>query len=194
MGTLGTNTPYTTQDILNAVSGTMGSGGQAALQMVTPGVVGTITGTTQGYQTFVPAGSIVVTLMSAFVAGSGATGTASSTVTGLANAKDLDVFVSVTDYTGAATGSLLIFVDGRIDGTNYVSIAQATIITTIGQAFIHLTKRNPAGQVAAALSVDAGAGTTRAFGFGDALRVRRQITGTATTTFSGAIYITNIMA
>lgn len=175
MGTLGTNTPYTAQDILNAVAGTVG--GQAALQMFSP-----------------PAGSTVVTLMSAFVAGSGGTGTASSTVTGLANAKDVDVFVDVTAYTGAATGSLLIFVDGRIDGTNYVNIAQATVITTIGQAVLHLTKRNPAGQVGMALSVDAGAGTTRAFGFGDALRLRRQITGTATTTFSGTIFITNILA
>ena len=194
MGTLGTNTPYTAQDILNAVSGTMGSGGQAALQMVTPGVVGTISGTAQAYQTYVPAGSIVVTLHTFTTAGSGATGTATSTVaTGLANIRDVDIFVDVTASTGVATNSLLLFVDGRIDGTNFVNIAQATIITGVGQAVVHLTKRNAAGQVAA-VSTDAGAGTTRAFGFGDALRVRRQITGTATTTFSGAIYITNIMA
>ena len=193
MGTLGTNTPYSAQDVLNAVAGTMGSGTQAALQMFTPGVVGTVTGTIQAYQTYTPAGSIVVTLHGFTTAGSGATGTASGTVTGFANAKDLDIFVDVTAYTGAATGSLLIFVDGRIDGTNFVNIAQATVITTVGQAVIHLTKRSVAGQVAA-VSVDAGAGTTRAFGFGDAVRVRRQITGTATTTFSGTIYITNIMA
>ncbi len=175
MGTLGTNTPYTTQDVLNAVAGTIG--GQAALQF------------------FSPAGSVVVTLHTFTTAGSGATGTATSTAaTGLGFAKDVDIFVDVTAYTGAATGSLLLFVDGRIDGTNFVNVAQMTVITTIGYAVAHLTKRNPAGQVGAALSVDAGAGTTRAFGFGDAIRVRRQITGTATTTFSGSIYITNILA
>jgi hypothetical protein len=174
MGTLGTNTPYTTQDILNAAYGTIG--GQAALQFMTPA-----------------AGSIVVQV-STFVAGSGATGTATASATGLALARNIDVFVNVTDYTGAATGSLLLFIDGRIDGTNYVNVAQMTVITTIGYAVAHLTKENPAGQVGAALSVDAGPGTVRAFGFGDAIRVRRQITGTATTTFTGAIYITNILA
>ena len=189
---LGTIGPYTVQHILNAAAGTTGT--ELVLQTMTPGVLGTIGGVS-AYQVFTPAaGSIVVTLHTFTTAGSGATGTATSTTqAGLSTVKDLDVFVDVTASTGAATNSLLLFIDGRIDGTNFVNVAQFTIITAVGQAVAHLTKRNPAGAVAA-VSTDAGVGTVRAIGFGDAIRVRRQITGTATTTFTGAVYITNILA
>ena len=192
MGTLGTNTPYTTQDILNAVYGS--SSGSAVLQISAPILQAGTIGGTQALQVFTPAAGAVVVTVATFTAGSGATGTATASSTGLALAKNIDVYVNVTDYTGAATGSLILFFDGRIDGTNYVNVAQMTVITTIGYAVAHLTKNNPAGQIGAALSVDAGPGTVRAFGFGDAIRVRRQITGTATTTFTGAVYITNILA
>ena len=170
---LGTLRPIGVGDIQNAAVDTYG--GRAVFGMYTPPATAT------------------VTLHTFTTAGSGATGTATSTTQAdLGTYQDLDIYADITLGTGAATNSLLVFVDGRQDGTTFVNIGQFAVFTTISRAVMHLTKRNPAGAVAT-VDVDAGAGTVRAFGFGDAVRIRRQITGTATTQFSASIFITNLM-
>ena len=171
MATLGTNRPYSVGDIFNIVYENIGT--DAALRA------------------FAPAGAPTV-VHSFTTAGSGAGGTAtSSAATGLTHYKQLDIFADVTFSQGAATNTLILYVDGRHpDGTAFVNIAAFAAITTAGQHIIHLSKDRAVGATAS-VEVDAGLGTTRAMGWYDAIRVRRQITGTATTQFTATIYVYN---
>lgn len=172
MGLLGTVTPYPVGDILAAVTGTIGT--QSGLQVFSP--------------------SVTVQTLHTFTAGSGGTGTATSgSITGLGPFKDADVIVNVTAVVGAATNTLIVFLDARLDGTNWYNVANYAVITTVGQYIAHVTKRQSNTLVPILDTVDAGAGTIRPLGFGDAIRVRRQITGTATTSFTGSVLITNLV-
>ena len=169
-GSLGTNYPYGVSDVLNLVGASVGE--QLGLQVI-------------------PVAGTPYILHSFTTAGSGATGTATGTTrVGNQNFRDLDIYANVTFSQGAATNTLIIYVDGRIDGTNFVNIGAFPAITTAGGHTVHLSKRAVAGGTTT-IDVDAGLGTVRAVGWGDALRIRRQITGTATTQFSATIYITN---
>jgi len=112
------------------------------------------------------------------------TGTGSGTGTttiGLGVYKECDLFLDVTAAAGGtdtADRTLAIFIDTRLDGTNYTNIAQFNGTGSVVQYHIHLTKQF---QTTADLNVtaDAGAGTIRAVGWADDLRVRRDITGTS---------------
>ena len=105
-----------------------------------------------------------------------ATSGTSTPVTALGAFRDVDVTVDVSAASGTSP-TLDIYLDGRLDGTAYANIARLTQVTTAGQYVAHLSKRQSAGQVT--VTSDAGAGTTRAIGWGDALRVRRVIGGTS---------------
>ena len=169
MATLGTNRPYSVGDIFNILYENVGT--DAALRVFKPGGVPTV-------------------IHSFTTAGSGAGGTATSTsITSLQHFQNIAVYADVTFSQGAATNTLILLVDARLNGTDFVNVARFTDITTAGQAIVHLTKQRTNSEVI--FAGDAGAGTVRAVGFGDAVRVRRQITGTATTQFTATVYITN---
>ena len=193
-GSFGTNYAYGVGDALNIVS-TNVAGTAGALRTITYSPNTLSAGTsTQVAAVMHPAGTPFV-LHSVTTIGSGATGTTTGTITsGLAQWKNIDIFIDVTAETGAATTTLLVFVDGQHPtGSVTLSIAQYAAITTVGQHVIHLSKERAAGSTAA-VQVDAGAGTVRAIGWGDALRIRTQLTGTDTTTVSATIYVSNQVA
>ena len=187
-GSFGTNYAYGVGDVLNIVS--TNEAGQGVLRILNSGPVSTI-GSSQALQVIPVAGTPVI-VHSFTTAGSGAGGTATSTsATGLTHFKQLDIFADVTFSQGAATNTLILRVDGRHpDGTAFVSIAAFAAITTAGMHIIHLSKDKAVASTAT-VEVDAGLGTTRAIGWHDAIRVRREITGTATTQFTATIYIYN---
>ena len=115
-----------------------------------------------------------------------ATAGTSSALTGLGAFLDGDVYVDVTTASGTVA-TLGILIDGRLDGTNYANIAQLSAITAIGQYSGHITKRQSA--VGTVLTGTADFGTFRAVGFGDALQIRRQISGTSPS-FSANVWVT----
>ena len=118
-----------------------------------------------------------------------ATGSATgTTVSGMGVFRDLDVILTVTLGTGT-TPTLDFFLDSQLDGTNWTNSAHATQITGTGTRVLHLTKRDPAADVQG--SGDVGAGTVRALGWGNTIRSRRDITGTAPS-FSATIYLNGI--
>ncbi len=165
-------------DILNASVGSFDNG---------TGTVGQFAGLT-----IVPNVGTPQLLMSLTTVGSGATGTATGTAySGLKVFRQADVIVNVTAVVGAATNSLIIFVDSQVDGTSWVNVAQFPVSTVASNFVAHFT-RGTANAITD-VTADAGAGTIRAVGLGDTVRIRRQITGTATTSFSASIYITNMI-
>jgi hypothetical protein len=124
-----------------------------------------------------------VTLALITTAGANSTGT---TTEGLGPFEEADLVLNVTAQSGT-TPTLNVLVDGRYDGTNFINIAKYTQVGgTIGKYNLHITKRLTQGLVD--VSADAGAGTTRAVGFGDALRVRWVIAGTSPS-YTAAVYI-----
>lgn len=105
------------------------------------------------------------------------TGSATGTTqTGLGRFKYAQVYVNVSAATGTSP-TLDIYLDSRLDGTNYKNIAHLTQITGTIDYSVQLSKANLAGQVD--VTSDAGAGTIRSVGWGDDLRVRRDIGGTS---------------
>ena len=115
-----------------------------------------------------------------------ATAGTSSALTGLGAFLDGDVYVDVTLADGT-TATLGILIDGRLDGTNYTNIAQLSAITATGQYSGHITKRQNA--VGTTLTGTADFGTFRAVGFGDAIQIRRQISGTSPS-FTANVWVT----
>ncbi|MDP3064745.1 MAG: hypothetical protein Q8O40_16315 [Chloroflexota bacterium] len=161
---IGTN-PRTTQDILNLVAGAA---------------------TGSGTVHYLQARPLTVTylLLDSFTTANGsATGTAA---VGLAPYRDADVLVDVTVASGTAA-TLDVYLDSRLDGTGWSNLGRLTAITGTAKALIHLSKRQAAVEIAGGVS-DAGAGTVRAIGWGDDLRVRRNITGT-TPSFSARVWL-----
>ena len=187
-GSFGTNFAYGMGDALNIVGTNVGT--QGALKVSNVGPASTV-GTSQAINVIVPAGTAFI-LHQVTTIGSGATGTTTGTVTtGLAMWKNLDVYVDVTAEAGAATTTLFVFVDGKHpDGTAFVNIGAFAALTTVGAHVAHLTKEK-ASLTTATVGVDAGLGTFRALGWGDGLRIRTQLTGTATTVVSATVYVYN---
>jgi len=106
-----------------------------------------------------------------------ATAATATEVTGFGAFRDLDVQVRVTGLTGT-TPTANVLIDSKIDGTNWVNILQTVdVITGTTKLVAHLTRRQ-AGAVID-VTADAGEGTTRAIGFGDSIRVRHAVAGTA---------------
>ena len=101
----------------------------------------------------------------------------SSAVTGLGVFKEADVLVDVTSVSGTSP-TLDLYIDGRLaGGTAWVNVARLTQITTANQIAVHLSKAQGTNTEVSVTS-DAGAGTLRRIGWGDAMRVRRVIGGT----------------
>ena len=98
-----------------------------------------------------------------------------SAFAGLGAFKDAEILVHVTAAAGTSP-TLDVFLDTRLDGTNWVNLAHVTQITGTTTRVAHITKRNPALDLVVAS--DAGAGTVRAIGWADDLRVRSEIAGT----------------
>ena len=191
-GTFGTNYPYSAGDVLSIVSTNVG-GTAGALRYVSVSANTIPAGTSTAAAVIVPAGTAFI-LHSVSAVGSGATSTTTGTVTtGLAMWKNLDVFVDLTAEAGAATTTLFIFVDGQHPISGYVNIACFPALTTVGQHIVHLTKEKSA-LTTASIQIDAGLGTVRSLGWGDGLRIRTQLTGTATTVVSATVYVYNQVA
>ena len=122
-----------------------------------------------------------VSIYSFTTAGTPGTSTA---LTGLGAFLDGDLLVDVTVASGTAA-TLGILIDGRLDGTKYYNIAQLPVIIGTGQYSGHITKRQNA--IGTVLTGTADFGTFRAVGFGDAIQIRRQISGTSPS-FSATIW------
>ena len=111
-----------------------------------------------------------------------------STGSGFGPFKHVTFFTDVTLATGAvATLNVLIDTVLGASGT-WVNIAQSTIYTATGGYALQLT-RNFATQAQVDLTADAGAGTLRNVGWGDKIRIRKVVTGTATTSVSATVYV-----
>jgi len=107
-------------------------------------------------------------------ASSSATGT---NTTGLAGYADADVILDVSAAAGTSP-TLDVFLDSRLDGTGYTNIAHFTQITGVGTRVAHMSKRQSAVELDG--SADVGAGTVRAIGWADDLRVRTDYSGGTT--------------
>ncbi len=117
--------------------------------------------------------------------GSGATATSTALV-GLAQTEDIAVSI-ITSGSAGAVGSLNVFVDSRVDGTNWVNIGRSAVITTNLTLIQHYAKVQTNGEVN--VTADAGAGTIRSVSYGDDVRIRTTITGTATTSINATVYV-----
>ena len=102
-----------------------------------------------------------------------------SWMSGLGYFKTIDVLIALT-AAGGTTPTLDIFIETKPDGTNSMGLAHFTQFTTdsTAQAVIRLNKTGSVGEITGILSAP-GAGTVRNIGWGDALSVRRAITGTS---------------
>lgn len=114
----------------------------------------------------------------------GATGTAK---TGLGAFRDIDAVITVTAASGTSP-TMDIILEGRLDGTNFAALSKSRF-TTAGTGIVHVTKRLATGSADG--TGDPNAGVVRGYGFGDALRVRREITGTSPS-FSYTVYINGV--
>lgn len=112
--------------------------------------------------------------------------TNNTTILGVGAFKDIDFIVDVQTL-GGDTATLNVYIDSRMDGTSWTNIARFGAITTAGTYAGHVTKRAAAGSVTQ-VGTDAGAGTFRAMGWADDIRVRRIITGD-TGTHTGRIWM-----
>ncbi len=164
---IGTN-PRTTQDILNLVAGAATGSGTVYYLQARPM-------------------TLTYLLLDSFTTAAGsATGTIA---VGLAPYKDADVLVDVTAAAGTAA-TLDVYLDSRLDGTSWSNLGRLTAITGTAKALVHLSKRQAAVEIPGGGS-DAGAGTIRAIGWGDDLRIRRDITGT-TPSFTARVWLSLI--
>ena len=103
--------------------------------------------------------------------------------TGLGGFRQVDIYVRFSTFTG--TISLVdVYVDSRIDGTNSVNVAHFTQFTSAtgatADAVARLISDVGTPVEAGALRADAGAGTIRNIGWGNDLRIRRDISGGTT--------------
>ena len=118
--------------------------------------------------------------------------TAIGTLIGVAAFSHLTVLTDVSLATGAvATMNVIVDTDLGASGT-WNAIAQSSIYTAAGQYAMQIAK--PQGtNLEATLTADPGAGTLRRVGWGNNLRIRSVVTGTATTSMSATIYISGVM-
>lgn len=178
---------YTTQDLLNSVVGEHNAVADGNGNALVGG------GVYVGTPTAVANGDLVRRWLNAYgypnperqtillgsLNGAVATTTATlGTATGLGVFKDMDILINVT-ATGGSTATLTVYIDSRLDGTTWSNLAAGAIMTTADTQVVHLTKRNPA--TAINVNAVAGAGTVRAIGWADDLRVRYTLTGATST-------------
>lgn len=120
-----------------------------------------------------------------------ATGSATGTTSrGLGVFSEMDVMARVTVGTGTSA-TMDMFLDSRLDGTNYINVAHLTKFTGADTVVAHLSRRQGTSLELVDVDADAGAGTIRRIGWGDDLRVRRDITGTSPQ-FSYTVYINSV--
>lgn len=98
--------------------------------------------------------------------------------TGVRGFKHALIVLSVST-AGGTTPTLDVYIDSRLDGTNTVNIGRFAAVTGTGTSIVALTKAFGTNQAVVDGSADAGAGTFRAIGWGDDLRIRRNISGTS---------------
>ena len=212
MATFGTTLPYSAGDILNLVS--TNAAGAGALVFVNPGgsthsdpvnataAVSVVGGVYTATATANAAGDVVrlwldaqgyngphreYVLLGSFSTLGSATTTISSTASGLGVFYNMVVAVNVTQATGAVA-TLNVLVDSQVDGTNWYNICQTPIMTASGSFVVNLV-RAVATSGMSTTTLDAGVGTFRTFGWGDNVRTRLAVTGTATTTMAAQIYV-----
>ena len=111
-----------------------------------------------------------------------------TTRAGLSSFRDLEVLLHVTTKSGTSP-TLDLFLETQLDGTNWTGLALSRLADATGTSVIHLTRRQAAGSLD--VSAAPGAGTVRTIGWGDNLRVRRDVTGT-TPSFTGRVWILGI--
>lgn len=212
MATLGTNTPYSSNDILSYVATNVA--GAAVLNISAPGgsshsdpvnataavsVIGGVYATTptanasgdvvrlwldaQGYN--IPHREYI--LLGSFSTLGSATTTTSPTAAGFGAFYNMIVAINMTTATGAVA-TLNVLVDSQVDGTNWYNICQTPIMTASGSFVVNLV-RAVATSGMSTTTVDAGVGTFRTFGWGDNIRARLAVSGTATTQIGAQIYI-----
>ena len=117
-----------------------------------------------------------------------ATGSAiGSALVGMGAFSEVDLHVNVTVGTGTSP-TLDLFVDSRLDGTNWTNIAHLTKVTTADKVSAHLSRRQGTNIEVVDVDTDAGAGTMRRIGWGDDVRIRRDIIGTSPS-FSYTVYL-----
>lgn len=105
--------------------------------------------------------------------------TTGTTTTGIGGYRNAALFLDVTALTGD-TCTLSVFVDSRLDGTNYINVGAYALVTSAGgtgRAVMVLTKEVGTAVAVGSVQADAGAGTARQIGWGDDLRIRRIISG-----------------
>ena len=119
--------------------------------------------------------------------GAGATTTASlGSATNIGQYKQAQFLIDVT-ATGGATASLTVYVDSRLDGTTYMNLAAAAVMTTASRQVVQIQKEFNANN-STIITNNAGAGTIRNVGFADDLQVRYTISG-ATSTFDARVWV-----
>lgn len=122
-------------------------------------------------------------------AGSGTS--ASGTLTGMAALGNLTIFTDISLATGAVA-TLNVLLDGQFGARgSWQNIVQSTIYTATGQFALQLT--GPQGTaVESTLTTAANAGTYRQVQWPDNIRIRADVTGTATTQVSAVIYVSGV--
>lgn len=117
--------------------------------------------------------------------------TATGTLTGMAAFGNLTVYTDVTLATGAVS-TLNVLLDSQFGSAGtWQNILQSTIYTAAGGYALQIT--GPQGtNIESTLTADANAGTYRQVQWGDNLRVRAVVSGTATSSMSAIIYISGV--
>ena len=195
---MATGTQLPQEDLLNKVWNPAGTGpsptGDSVSVYVLPGsgqntpVLGS--GTFQGLGPNPLA--VVQPAFRQFILDSVALGSASATgttTTGLGGYRMIDLFVRFSSMTGTIS-TINIFVDSRLDGTNYINLAQSqTITSATGGTFAGVIRLNRtwatgvnvgAGAQVADIQIDQPAATNANIGWGDDLRIRRAVSGGTT--------------
>lgn len=128
-----------------------------------------------------------------------ATGSATgTTTTGLGGYAHVELYLRMSDATGTVSGMDL-FVESRLDGTNYVNVGRFSNVSSAtgatADAVMKLVKMGGTGTnvllggEVLGLRAVAGAGTVRNIGWGDDLRIRREVSvGTTAPSFSYTIW------
>lgn len=188
---------YTTQDAINSVLGEHKTTADANGNMLVGGgvYVGTPTAVANGqyvrtwhnaYGYLIPERQNI--LVGSLTTASATTTATLGTITGLGAFKDADILIDVTG-TGGTASTLTVYVDSRLDGTTWTNIGAGTLMTTVSQHVVHITKRQVNGVVV--VTGLAGAGTVRAVGWADDVQIRYTIAGT-TSNFSLRVWFNGV--
>lgn len=198
--TLGTQRPVTEQEYWSLVLGEHATAAAGNPNFVRSGGVynptpTAATGTRDVVTWHDPYGYSVVHRDSVQVASFTTAASASTntgTISGMAALSHLTVLTDISASAGVlGTMNVLIDTDLGASGT-WISIAQSSIYTAGGLYAMQLAKPQ-ATNLESTLTADAGAGTLRRMGWGNNIRIRAVVVGTATTTMSAIIYVSGVM-